>query len=356
MSVFTIARAELLRGLRSRAAIITAFVAPLAMAIVFGLMFSSTSSVSFSIGLVDAAGSPISGPIVAAMVDGENDSVTFIRFDDTAGAMAGVEDGDVGAAIVFEEGPGVAGLGLTVIENPETSLTGQVARSIASSVGTSIETGGRPPTEFTELELGGRDLSAPAYFGASMAILLLFFSTGMAAQSILEDQQNRTLDRILSGPTTLWSVLIGKVLAVGVLAILGFVTVWIVTTLIFGANWGSPFAVMLLIVATVVGLAGVATFVGGMARTPQQAATLTAVVTFGLSLLGGNFTGPADAPAALRSLRSFTPNGRALEAFTELSVDAASIGSISTTLAVLVGFGLCFGTIGLVQLRRTVGD
>lgn len=356
MSLLTIARAELLRGLRSRSAIITSFVAPLAMAIVFGMMFSSTSSVSFSIGLVDAAQSPISGSIVASMVDGEDERVTFTRLDDMENAMASVDDGVVGAAIVFEEASGAAGLGLTVVESPEASLAGQVAQSIASSVGTSIETGGQPPTEFTELELGGRDLSAPAYFGASMAILLLFFSTGMAAQSILEDRQTRTLDRILSGPTTLWSVLIGKVLAVAVLAILGFMTVWVVTTLLFGANWGNPFAVLLLIVATVVALAGVATFVGGMATTPQQAATLTAVVTFGLSLLGGNFTGPADAPAALRVLRSFTPNGRALEAFTELSVDAASIGSIGATLAILAIFGMCFGAIGLLQLRRTVGD
>ncbi len=356
MSLLTIALADLLRGLRSRSAIITSFVAPLAMAVVFGLMFGSTSSVSFSIAFVDAAQSPVSGPIVESMLSDANESVSFVRLDDLVTASERVDDGEVGAAIVFDSAPGGPGLGLSVIENPASPLAGQVARSIASSVATSVETGGRPPTEFADLELGGRDLSAPAYFGASMAILLLFFSTGMAAQSILEDRQTRTLDRILSGPTTLWSVLIGKVLAVAVLAVLGFMTVWVVTTLLFGANWGNPFAVLLLIIATVIALAGVATFVGGFASTPQQATTLTAVVTFGLSLLGGNFTGPADAPAALQSLRRFTPNGRALEAFTELSVDAASIGSIAITLVVLVGFGLSFGSIGLVRLRRTVGE
>ena len=356
MSILTIALADLLRGLRSRSAVITSFVAPLAMAIVFGLMFSSTSSVSFSVALVDDAATPVSGAIVGSMLDEASESVTFSQIEDRVSASESVDDGSVGAAIVFDSTSGGAGLGLTVIENPASPLSGQVAQSIASSVATSIETGGRPPVEFTELELGGRDLSAPAYFGASMAILLLFFSTGMAAQSILEDRQTRTLDRILSGPTTIWSILIGKVLAVAVLAVMGFVTVWVVTALLFDASWGSPPAVFVLIVATVVALAGVATFVGGFAKTPQQATTITAVVTFGLSLLGGNFTGPADAPAAMRTLRSYTPNGRALEAFTELSVDAASVGSIAATIGVLTAFGAAFGAIGLMQLRRTVGQ
>jgi ABC-2 type transport system permease protein len=185
-----------------------------------------------------------------------------------------------------------------------------------------------------------------------MAILLLFFSTGLAAQSILEDKENRTLDRMLSGPTTLWSVLIGKVVAVAAMAVAGFITVWLVTSVLFDATWGDASAVLVLIVFTIFALAGVATFVGGLASTAQQATTLTAVVTFGLSLVGGNFTGPADAPAALRAMRGFTPNGRALEAFTELSADASSIGSIASTLAVLFAFGIVFGAVGLLSIGR----
>ncbi len=359
--MLTIARAELLRGVRSRSAIITAVIAPLSLAIVFGLMFGSSSSPRFAIGLVDEARSPVSAQIVSSLLDSSDPAtVTFVEVPSAGEAETQVDDDMTGAAIVFrtpaDQAASDAGtLALTVIESPASPLSSQVAQSVAGSIATSIETGGQPPTPLTQLEVGGRELSAPAYFGASMAILLLFFSTGLAAQSILEDKQTRTLDRMLSGPTTIWSVLIGKVLAVAALAIGGFIVVWLVTSLLFGAAWGNPAAVFVLIVCTVIALAGVATFVGGFATTPQQATTLTAVVTFGLSLLGGNFTGPADAPAALRILRRFTPNGRALEAFTELSVDAASFSSVSRTLAILVVFGLCFGTLGLLRLRRTVG-
>lgn len=352
---FTIAGAELRRRFRSRSALITSFAAPLAMAVVFGVIFSGTDSgVSFTIGVVDDGATPQSTAITDGLVassdaDAENEggSIEFIPFESEAAAEQAVDDDDVGAAIVIGDG-----LDLAVITNPSTPLTGQVAQSVASSIATSIETNGAAPVELEPLPVGGNELSASAFFGASMAILLLFFSTGLAAQSILEDKENRTLDRMLSGPTTLWSILVGKVAAVATMAVGGFITVWVVTTLIFGADWGNPAAVLILILFTIFGLAGVSMFVGGMASTAQQAITLTAVVTFGLSLLGGNFTGPGDAPAALRAIRGYTPNGRALEAFTELSVDASSIGSIGSTLFVLFGFGVVFGGIGLASVSR----
>jgi ABC-2 type transport system permease protein len=347
----TIAGAELRRRFRSKSALITSFVAPLAMAVVFGLMLGGTDSVSFSIGVVDGGGTPQSAAITAALLapdaGSDADSVQFLEYNSLAEAETAVDDDDVGAAIVVGDPRD-----LTVITSPSSPLSGQVAQSVASSVAGAVETGGAPPVELEPVALGGRELSASTFFGASMAILLLFFSTGLAAQSILEDKENRTLDRMLAGPTTLWSILIGKVAAVAAMAVSGFVVVWVVTTAAFGATWGNPVAVMVLILFTIFALAGVATFVGGFASTAQQAMTLTAVVTFGLSLLGGNFTGPADAPAALRAIRGYTPNGRALEAFTELSVDAASVRSIASTLLVLFGFGLLFGGIGLISVRR----
>lgn len=353
-SILTIARAELLRALRSRSAIITSFLAPVALAVVFGVMFSSSNQSSFSIGVVDDASTSISQEVARSLLDSTDEQVDFVVLDDRAAAVEAVDDETVGAAIVLQAGT-TAPLGLVVVENLGSPVSSQVAQSIATGIATSIETGGQPSVAFAPVDVGGRELSAPAYFGASMAILLLFFSTGMAAQSILEDKQSRTLDRILSGPTTLWSVLIGKVLAVSVLAVGGFVTVWSVTAVLFGANWGNPASVAILIICTVIALSGIATFVGGFAKTPQQAATFTAVVTFALSLLGGNFTGPSDAPQALRVMRRLTPNGRALEAFTELSVDASSLGSIGLTLVILLGSGFVFGAIGLANLHRSVG-
>lgn len=358
MQALTVARLELMRRIRSRSAIVTSVIAPLALAIVFGLMLDNTSSASFSIGLVDGARDEVSGHIIAEIVagndaeaggDGETSQVVFVEFADRDVAAVAVDDDEVGAAIILDELATI-----TVLSSPASPLSGQVAESIAAGIASSIDTGGRPPTRLEELPLGGSELSASAYFGASMAILLLFFATGLAAQSMLEDKENRTLDRMLSGPTTAWDVLIGKVIAVALLAIGGFATVWVVTTVGFGARWGNPLGVGILIVFTIIALAGVATFVGGFATTPQQATTLTAVVTFGLSLLGGNFTGPADAPAALRTLRRFTPNGRALEAFTELSVDGASARSLATAVVSLLAFGLVFGAAGLTRIHRSV--
>ena len=120
----------------------------------------------------------------------------------------------------------------------------------------------------------------------------------------------------------------GKTLSVAVLGLAGFVTVWAVTALVFGARWGDPVAVGVVIVATVLAVGGVATLVASLARTDQQADAYTSAVTFVLALLGGNFVGPGAAPELLRQLSLLTPNGWSLSAFTDLSADAGSLGSV----------------------------
>ena len=89
-------------------------------------------------------------------------------------------------------------------------------------------------------------------------------------------------------------------------------------------------------------------------RTEQQADGYTAVVAFLLALLGGNFVGPGQAPAALRRLASFTPNGQAIDAFTRIAVDSAGIGDVARQLALLLGFAAVFGSIGLVRVGRVM--
>ena len=162
------------------------------------------------------------------------------------------------------------------------------------------------------MAVGGRDVSPAGYYGAAMSILFLFFTTGFAARSILAEKRDGTLARLLSGPTPPAAVIGGKTASVSVLGLAGFVTVWGVTTLLFGAYWGPPAAVLALMAATVVAVAGVATLVASLARTRQQAESYTAMVTFALALIGGNFLGPGQLPEVLSRLALLTPNGWAL--------------------------------------------
>jgi len=97
---------------------------------------------------------------------------------------------------------------------------------------------------------------------------------------------------VLASPIAPGALLAGKVLGVAVLSSVGFAVVWLVTTAVFGAAWGPPATVVVLIVATVLSISGVSAFVCGLARTNEQADTYTSAVTFVLALLGATSSGP----------------------------------------------------------------
>lgn len=354
--VLVVASTDLRRRFRSRSALVTAFIAPLVLPMLFGLMFSPRSQV-FDIGVADDSelviGAQLTASLTASLDDGdEEDALELVPVGSGAEARRLVEEGELDSVIVLENTGGQ--LSLSTIGARDHAIAAQVADSIAYQLAGRIDRQGAAGVEIRPLPVGGRPLSATAYFGAAMAIVFLFFTVSSAAKSLLEERRNRTLDRILAGPTRPAAVVLGKVVSIAALATAGFITVWVVTTVVFGATWGNPGAVLLLIIATVFALCGVALFIASLARSAQQSDSIAAVVTFALALLGGNFVGPTDTPELLRTLSKLTPNGWALRGFTEVSVDAASLSSLARSLSALAAFGAVFGVFGLVRFQRLV--
>lgn len=377
---WTIASNDLRRRVRNRSALVMAVVAPLVMAGVFGLLLGGTDDLEFNMGIVDLDQSDVSRQIVTGLADQPDDSPLVVTtYETEEDATTAVDDGDEGVAIVLPAGlssaasPGAASI--RVLQTPSLPISGQVGASVSNSIAaefeavarslaTAAELGvridvadvveGDSRASMTALAVGEGEMDAVAYFGASMSILFMFFTVGFAARSILDEQSGGTLIRVLSTPATPVDVVVGKVLSVSLLAFGGFVVTWVVSTLAFGADWGPPATVLLLIVATVISIGGVSLFVTSFCRTGQQAETVTSVVAFAFALLGGNFLGPGAAPGLLTSARFLTPNGWALAAFTESAADRASMIDVLPAVGALVVIGVVLGAFGVLKIRRSL--
>lgn len=390
-----ITRLELVRRIRNRSAVVTAFVAPLAIGVVFGVLIGGTSNLKFRIAMVDDDHSSISRSFVDGMTQPTSSSATRaggaakdplrVRIlTSDAAARHAVDRGTVDAALVIPAGFATAvnegrRAQLTVLRKPTRPVSGQVAQAIVGTfanrvnqVSLALATVGsidshalshelvtsaqdlQPPITTRDVAMGAREVSPTAFYGASMAMVFLFFTISFAPRSLMADRRDGILARMLATPTPAGDIVAGKVLSVCILSLAGFATVWLVTSVAFGANWGSPLAVVALMVATVLALGGVSTFVSSLARTEQQADSYTGAVTFVLALLGGNFIGPGQAPALLRRVAQFTPNGWALRAFTDVSADAAGVSRVLGPTLVLLGFAVVFGAVGLVRVRRGI--
>ncbi len=352
--LWTIVRYELVRRFRSRSMLINVVVAPVILALVFGLLLGSSDSgsgsVRFRLAIVDSAGNATSATVTASLLDIDDDALVTERAASRQAVVDLVDRGQVGAAIVVDA---VAdGIVLEVIGDVERPLSAQVAQSVADTTATRIERQGAGPVELQTAPLGGRTLSLVAYYGAAMAGLTLMYAVGVAARSLFDDRSTSRLSRMVAAGTAVPTVLGGKVMAVFITSTLGFGVVWLTTSVVSGAVWGSPAGVVALIVATVGSLCGIALLVGSVATTPQQVDTATAVVGFVLALMGGAFVPPGDAPEAMRLLARLSPNGISLRGFTELNADVASLADVSGEVVQLVAIGVVCGLVGALRLSR----
>jgi ABC-2 type transport system permease protein len=125
----------------------------------------------------------------------------------------------------------------------------------------------------------------------------------------------------------------------------------IVGTIVLGADFGNPVAAAAVIFAAVFAAAGVMTFVGGLARTPEQAGALQSIVALTLAMLGGTFVPISDdAGSVLEFLRYLTPNAWYLRGLADVS--GGAFAEAFTAAAILVAIGLVSGTVGLILTAR----
>ncbi len=194
--------------------------------------------------------------------------------------------------------------------------------------------------------------SVMAYFAPGIAMLFLFFIIGNGARSIIVERDEGTLPRILAGPVAPAAVLLGKTVGVMIVGVVSMTAVWLITWIGFGAYWGDPVGVFLVIVAAVTAIAGISLLITGLARTENQADALTTILALLFAIAGGTFF--YGASGTLSDLRLFTPNGQALSALVDLAAAQAEVVEVLPQVLLLVGVGVGCAVIGLVALRNRV--
>jgi ABC-2 type transport system permease protein len=386
-----IAAKDLRQRFRDRSGLVIAFVAPFLLAAIIGLAFGSGDGFRFS--ATYAVVDDDRGPLAARFVDGVlagpglADLVTLRRVG-AAEARDLVDRGDADAAFLIPAGFSASlqrggSATLTVLEAGASPVAGQVARSLAEgyaaqlaatglAVRTALDATGRPPTQADASRLGqraaagqapvrlvdggvgAREIKPSNYFGPSMAIFFLFFTVSFGARSILVERRQGTLRRLLASAAPPGAVIAGKALAAFALGVTSVLVMWLATSLVFGADWGDPLAVVALTVSSVLAAIGITALVVTLARTDEQADGYGSLVVFTLALLGGNFIYLAQLPDLLQRLSLLTPNGWALRGFVDLVADGGGLSTVAAPVAVTAAFGLVTGAVALVRAGRLV--
>lgn len=385
-----IARKDLTLRLRDRSVFIVAIVAPLALAFIFNLVFGGGlddvgDTIQFEYGVADEDG----GQVATAFTDildeiAADGVVTIEHFPSAAGARSAAEDGTVDAVFVIPAGftsaiEAGAPTAIEVVRNVDTPTAGGVAEAIVTrfstglstaTVGalTALQTGvigpdqmaaavseaaGRPPVAaLTDVEAGVRQLDSATYFVAGLSIFFMFFVAGLGITSMLEERRDGTLARLMAAPIRRSSIIGGKALTSILIGLAALTTLAVASSLLMGADWGAPAGVAILIVAAVLAVVAVMSFVGGLAKSGEQAGNLQSIVAVTFGMLGGTFVPIVDATSFLGRLRFITPNAWFLQGLGDLR--SGVIADVLPAAAVLLAIGAGFGFAALLVARKAV--
>jgi len=383
-----IAAKDLRQKIGDRSALFLAILAPLGLAFLFSTMIPNQDGFHTDYVVVDLDGGPIAQGLLAGPLQGLADAkVATITTADTEGAArAQVDAGDVDAAIVIPAGFSAAiqageAARLLVIGGDST-LSAEIARSVLNGFGsdvTAVQVGVRAalaataatpePSLIARLAGDALAISAPivvsadatadrqasskTYYGASMAVLFVFFAAQFGVVGLLAERRNGTLARMLASPIGPSTILFGKVLVSLVMAVVSMSVVVIATTILLGASWGDPLAVAGLVLATAIAATGIATLVVGFARTEEQAGGAIAIVALTLAVLGGSFFPLSQAPEGLAALSLLTPHAWFIRGVNDLA-GGGGIGTVAGSILVLLAVGAVTGGVGLARARRVV--
>lgn len=376
-AVFVLAAKDLRQRLRDRSFFILGILAPLALSYVLSLVLGGALETGFdpSYAVVDEDGSATSRQIVETLAQVGFDTVEVSSADE---GLAMISDGEVAAGFVLPAGFGAAVEGnqaaeIMVLGNRAAEISTLVAEAIAQgiageigavqlSVGSVLSLGGgdpqtlaasaseQPPSLVLNEEVAGtRQLDAKTYFAVSIATFFLFFTVQFSVLSLLEEQRDGTMARLLAAPIKPMSLLIGKSLSSVVMGLFSMAVLVVATTLLLGASWGNPLGVVVLSLAGVLAAMGVGLIVGSFASTAEQAQQYASIVAVVLGFLGGVFFPITQSEGVLASLSRLTPHFWLVRGFG----DNAGVGTFGDVLSAS-GWVLLFAavTIGVGAARR----
>lgn len=384
-----IAVKDLRLRVRDRSAFILGILAPVVLAYVFYLVFGTAASgegLGLRYGLVDADRSDISMAFAEVLEGAQAKGVLeLIVFNDTEEATAALDDGDIDAYFSIPEGLEeaiFANQSVTIdivgdVDEPtSTQIAAAFARQFASGVAASqlavattatlqgIEVSpdviaglsSDPATAGMSFRLVDetattKQLDTSTFFAAGMAVFFLFFTVQYGVTGLLEEEREGTLARLMAAPIPRSAVVAGKAIMAFVLGVVSMTVLIAATSLLMGATWGSVLGVALLVVSGVLAAIGIMGLVASIAKTPEGAESLAAIVAVVLGMLGGTFFPIASSGGVLSYVTYLTPHAWFMRGLADLSSDAPWTAALPAVGAIMV-FAVVTGTISYFLLKR----
>jgi len=383
--VLALGRVNLLRQLRDRSDLFFVFVLPTIIIVALGLQFGGTSRAR--LGVVAPADDPAAQVLIESIAaDGTGFDIR--RVGDVSALTDLVERGQVEAGIAIPDGFSTLLQGTDTVEIQYLGTTDALTAGLQAPVSAAVAQLGAITTatrvavseglgdwRLAEATATSRYATVPGVevsvtlvgepgifagfsqftFGASTQLILFMFLTSMtAAGRLVHTKQMGVSRRMVSTPTSVWTIVAGEALGRYLVAILQAAYIIAVTTIAFGVSWGDPLAAGVIIALFGLVAAGAAMLVGALSENGDQASSLGVFAGLALGALGGCMIPWQMMPDVMQSVARVIPHSWALLGLQELVRTGGGISTVLPNIAVLAAYGLALMGLAGWRFRKAI--
>lgn len=262
---------------------------------------------------------------------------------------------------------GIAGVKIAVdqardqIDTADYVLVGQVVQEYLA---TSRTQSGDTASEFLKIrapsgivEETNPVLAIVAPIMGGMMILYAFYTGVSTAESILREDEDRTLPRLFTTPTSRSAILSGKFLAVFLTVLVQVVTLLFAARLIFGIDWGEPLTVAMIAAGVILTAATAGIFINSLLKDTRQGGMIFGGLLTITGMLGMIRIFAMNAPGAARigdTVGLLVPQGWAVRGLLGALNHQPPSEVLPEVLVMLAWSSIFFG-LGVWRFRKRYG-
>lgn len=414
MKALDIALKDMRQSFRSKGAIVFMFVIPILITVLFFFMFGSIAGndEGFTIPTIpvvlvnldqgQAPGLGSMGLFLADTLRGEGlaDLIQVTELDDAAAARTAVDRQEAGVAVIIPPGftdaltgaqetaevelyrdptltigPAIVGsvvnrivdgmaaatIGIDVTMNQlleaGVPLTPEMIQELVKT--TTAVSPAQQASNLTRMqappgqEAGSELTQMVAFILGGMMVFYAFFTGANVLYTILAEQENGTLQRLFTTPTTHMAIFSGKFIAALLILTVQVTVLLIFGNLVFDIQWGDPLPVAIAAAGLILIAATTGLFLVSLLKDTRQASLIFGGLLTLTGMLGvfTVFTSGGSNSAALETVSLLVPQGWAIRTFRQ-ALDGGALPDIIFTFAIILLWSILFFFIGQRRLKR----
>jgi len=186
-----------------------------------------------------------------------------------------------------------------------------------------------------------------------LTIFYAFYTGASTAQSILREDEEGTLPRLFTTPTSHSTILGGKFLAVGLTVLVQMTVLLILGRLLFGISWGALLPLALVTVGTMLAAATFGIFINSLLKSTKQAGLIFGGLLTLLGIVGGLpvFAAGTSSVDTLAKVSLIEPVGWAVQGLLKV-MKGSQVQELLLTFGVLAAWSIAFFVIGVLRFQK----